>query len=56
MKDCVRYIGHVDDDNAAVLLHTVGHTTNTGFKNVIAVEERHLGGGLDPNFVLCVLF
>jgi hypothetical protein len=50
------YIGHVDDNNPAVLLHTIGHATNTSFENVIAIKERHLGGRLDPNFVLCVLF
>jgi|LauGreDrversion4_2_1035121.scaffolds.fasta_scaffold991074_2 hypothetical protein len=49
------YIRHVYNDNAAVLLNAIGHATNTSFENVVAVEEGHLGGGLDPYLVLCVL-
>ena len=49
------YIRHVYNHNAAVLLNAIGHATNTSFENVVAVEEGHLGGGLDPYLVLCVL-
>jgi hypothetical protein len=49
------YIRHVYNDNAAVLLNAIGHATNTSFENVVAVEEGHLGGRLDPYFVLRVL-
>ena len=50
------YIRHVYNHNAAVLLNAIGHATNTSFENMVAVEEGHFGGGLYPNFVLCVLF
>jgi hypothetical protein len=39
----------------AMLLHAVCHATNTGFENVVAVEEGHLRCRLDPNLVLRIL-
>jgi len=50
-----RYVVHAEYDDPTVLGHLVGHATEAGLGNVVAVEELHLGGGLYPHLVEGVL-
>lgn len=46
-----RHVGHGEDDDAIAGFDVVGDAAEAGLEDGVAVEEGHLGGGLEPDLV-----